>query len=206
MLPDFAAIWSTLHLSSGQKAMKKPIIKTLPWLLLLLCIAMAITWQWSYSASARNASLETYVHGHQYDLSARAGELSLEIREGYPTSRGGLYSPPGKVFTISTRNEYRSCAGVFGYYRSPPQFAYQFFLFFPISWLVIVFAGSSLGAFRLTWRQRCRRIAHACSKCGYDLTGNESGACPECGQKLPGVNSASDLLSRSRIDPGLIWP
>jgi hypothetical protein len=29
-----------------------------------------------------------------------------------------------------------------------------------------------------------RRNAAACGSCGYDLTGNKSGVCPECGAKI----------------------
>ncbi|MCB9850952.1 MAG: hypothetical protein H6817_09650 [Phycisphaerales bacterium] len=32
----------------------------------------------------------------------------------------------------------------------------------------------------LVWRKR--RISGRCTQCGYDLTGNTSGVCPECGQ------------------------
>ena len=31
------------------------------------------------------------------------------------------------------------------------------------------------------WRDRRRIPAHCCQGCGYDLTGNTSGVCPECG-------------------------
>ena len=36
------------------------------------------------------------------------------------------------------------------------------------------------------WReeQRRRRRLGLCLKCGYDLTGNESGVCPECGSPI----------------------
>ena len=33
-------------------------------------------------------------------------------------------------------------------------------------------------------RWRRRRIGH-CLDCGYDLTGNESGVCPDCGTGVP---------------------
>jgi hypothetical protein len=38
----------------------------------------------------------------------------------------------------------------------------------------------------VTWGVRARRrwVGHACTKCGYDLRGNESGRCPECGQTI----------------------
>jgi hypothetical protein len=31
------------------------------------------------------------------------------------------------------------------------------------------------------WRLRPRRVPGTCRHCGYDLTGNVSGLCPECG-------------------------
>jgi len=34
------------------------------------------------------------------------------------------------------------------------------------------------------WRQRCRRRKGLCINCAYDLTGNESGVCPECGTEI----------------------
>ena len=36
----------------------------------------------------------------------------------------------------------------------------------------------------LWWRDRQRIPAGRCQKCGYDLTGNVSGRCPECGESL----------------------
>ncbi|MFH1419849.1 MAG: hypothetical protein ABII12_16365 [Planctomycetota bacterium] len=37
----------------------------------------------------------------------------------------------------------------------------------------------------LCWRDRRRIPPGHCEKCGYDLTGNESGKCPECGTAAP---------------------
>ena len=34
----------------------------------------------------------------------------------------------------------------------------------------------------LFWRRRQIRAAHHCRSCGYNLTGNVSGVCPECGK------------------------
>ena len=39
------------------------------------------------------------------------------------------------------------------------------------------FVGDAVGRVRIFSRSRCQ-------KCGYDLTGNVSGACPECGTEL----------------------
>ena len=42
----------------------------------------------------------------------------------------------------------------------------------------------------LFWLDRRRIPPHCCQKCGYDLTGNTSGTCPECGAPAgpPGPN------------------
>lgn len=42
-------------------------------------------------------------------------------------------------------------------------------------------ARSYVVARRPGWRLRRRHLAGCCRKCGYDLTGNASGICPECG-------------------------
>src|ERR1043166_499316 len=34
-------------------------------------------------------------------------------------------------------------------------------------------------------RKRARYLPHCCQSCGYDLTGNTSGRCPECGTFIP---------------------
>jgi hypothetical protein len=35
------------------------------------------------------------------------------------------------------------------------------------------------------WRTDRRRLPGFCKKCGYNLTGNETGKCPECGTEAP---------------------
>ncbi len=35
------------------------------------------------------------------------------------------------------------------------------------------------------WRDHSRIPPGHCQKCGYNLTGNESGVCPECGKPIP---------------------
>jgi len=39
------------------------------------------------------------------------------------------------------------------------------------------------GVRRIRWRRR--RVAGLCRQCGYNLTGNTSGVCPECGSPMP---------------------
>ncbi len=44
-------------------------------------------------------------------------------------------------------------------------------------------------------RRRRRRRAGLCIKCGYDLTGNESGVCPECGRPWDSRGCENDRLT-----------
>ena len=49
-------------------------------------------------------------------------------------------------------------------------------------WLLFVLIGIPTGL--LWWRDRRIPSSH-CQNCGYDLTGNVSGRCPECGTAVP---------------------
>ena len=49
----------------------------------------------------------------------------------------------------------------------------------PIWVLVVLFATPTLWL----WRRDRRRQPGLCVKCGYDLRGNASGVCPECGSE-----------------------
>ena len=43
------------------------------------------------------------------------------------------------------------------------------------------------------WRRRPRFRAGLCQKCGYDLTANVNGRCPECGEVAGGLKSSGNL-------------
>jgi len=55
-----------------------------------------------------------------------------------------------------------------------------------IPWAPLVL---SLAACILFWRRSQRPPRGHCTACGYNLTGNLSGVCPECGDRTPGVRS-----------------
>lgn len=63
-----------------------------------------------------------------------------------------------------------------------------------VAWIACSVLTSAVGVAFAVWHVRARRRWHRrpgreCLDCGYDLTGNVSGVCPECGghvpQKLP---------------------
>jgi hypothetical protein len=58
-------------------------------------------------------------------------------------------------------------------------------------WSTIAFPGGIAGYIiakrRSRWaeaRRAARRAANCCIRCGYDLTANTSGVCPECGKRI----------------------
>jgi len=58
-------------------------------------------------------------------------------------------------------------------------------------WIPFLFVALPTGV--LWYRDRCRRILPGrCQKCGYNLTGNVSGVCPECGTRIQTVEPRKD--------------
>lgn len=51
-------------------------------------------------------------------------------------------------------------------------------------WFVVFGAYPAVWLFGGPWRRYRRRRRGLCLACGYDLTGNVSGVCPECGAKV----------------------
>ncbi|HVZ93137.1 MAG TPA: hypothetical protein VG797_01365 [Phycisphaerales bacterium] len=51
------------------------------------------------------------------------------------------------------------------------------------------------------WLQRRPARAHECRACLYDLSGNVTGVCPECGTILPSVSEAELAMARREPSP-----
>ncbi len=90
------------------------------------------------------------------------GEIEWEyMKFGY----GGRYDHGGALYALRMGHDYDAVFVMF-----PHWFPALIFAITPAVWLI-------------KWRKR-RKLAMAgnCPACGYDLTGNESGVCPECGE------------------------
>jgi len=61
-------------------------------------------------------------------------------------------------------------------------YAWTLTVWLPHWFLTLLFA---IGAVPLIWLRPSRGSLHSCHTCGYDLTGNTSGVCPECGTAIP---------------------
>jgi hypothetical protein len=68
-------------------------------------------------------------------------------------------------------------------------------------WLLILIGACLLGVARL--RGPHRSVEPLCAHCGYNLTNNVSGTCPECGKLLPKRIAKVDIpISRARAVNG----
>ena len=70
----------------------------------------------------------------------------------------------------------------FGWYRWRPASGANLFLRLVVPMWSLAAAFALLPAARLLGRLARRRRPGHCPRCGYDLTGNVSGVCPECGR------------------------
>ena len=64
-----------------------------------------------------------------------------------------------------------------------------------ITWLVHL-----LGIKALENRRKRLRLANECPQCEYNLTGNVSGVCPECGTPIKGRSRVLALWNRHKFD------
>ena len=151
--------------------MKRPLLNLLTGLSLLLCATACVLWVRSYRADD--------------ELPFRSGRSLLFSNRwlgmGYRTADG-----------VSTRTSGRRGLDRFGfgwywmYYKTGDV---VFTASAPHSFFALLTA--ALPALWIVTRRRRGpgRAGNRCARCEYDLTGNESGVCPECGK--PASVSAS---------------
>ena len=69
-----------------------------------------------------------------------------------------------------------------------------------IAMLLAGFACRYVALFRRKWSRFLRYPVGHCQTCGYDLTGNVSGRCSECGKEIDENHSASDTTDSFDLD------
>ena len=155
------------------KRFRRYIFNTLTVISLLLLLATVGLWVRG-SLTRSNDLIVIWYSPELYVISEKEHILRIAILELY---QGNL--PPGKYrvpmdkllgFTYWNG----TTAGRHGFTSLgiPHWFLTLIFAILPPIWL-------------FKWRKR-RRLARVgkCPSCGYDLTGNESGVCPECGKSI----------------------
>ncbi len=118
-------------------------------------------------------------HAWQVD-SERSIGIQLSTREF-----GAIYSTVGDPAKADIRSAWMGFGFVRGRMYSQPNNLYSSTVYgvFCASWVVVVLLGTypTLAFVRGPLRRWRRRRQGRCQKCGYDLAGNVTGVCPECG-------------------------
>ena len=167
--------------------------RILKWAGLLLLLPIAVAWVVSqfyrcdFDRTVRTCRRPAVAAGHSVSVRLLSGGLWF----GWNT---GAYSVPRKT-TWTVERYYRwqgytqmwlpslerGTTLVLGW-SSTPLSVWHVGLPLWIPFLVIAIPTAFLW-----WSDRRRIPLHSCKGCGYDLTGNMSGMCPECGQNLSGT-------------------
>jgi hypothetical protein len=174
---------------------------------LVLCVALVVLWVWSYRAAVAVVR-EVESAGASSGLvvgASRGTAFCLELRTGGAAQRESRpdWLGPGRwevsraepIDLITDRHTLLQRVG-FNYatdgssgYGSSPFWNRSHLVVFPL-WLPTALAAMA-PAVRLVRarrrRARRRRDGGFCTRCGYDLTGNLSGTCPECGTRVAEV-------------------
>jgi hypothetical protein len=101
----------------------------------------------------------------------------------------------GSIFWLS--NPWRHAGFGFVSFRDPKYnsdhtYTIQQEFLAPFWPLALLFAALPLAWAVATIRRRRRMTSHLCATCAYNLTGNASGVCPECGTAIPPLPGAKE--------------
>lgn len=141
-------------------------------------ISVAATWFYSYSTR--------YMSG--YMIGAASGSVGFEKSNGPPYMVGGSgLWPLGQWPTVYVPQVSTAIVGPHG---EPLRWG-----FFVPSYMLVIVAGLILAWHVVLWRRRV--TSELCCPCGYNLRGNVSGTCPECGRKLTDVQRPTRFDLRS---------
>jgi hypothetical protein len=154
-------------------------IPIIPAVSLILCILTAAFWVPSYW---RHLTLNR-LHGDRlFGVSIRSGDLVLvwdsnPYRDN-PTSRWKLECKPPDRF--HTEGHSRGIIRTFDKRLGVASTLVYIPLWLPFVGLALLPVNSATVLLISNWRRARKR----CPKCSYNLTGNQSGICPECGTAL----------------------
>lgn len=171
----------------------------LPTLSLLLCIALIVLW---YSSYVRYACVAYGIASSNHVVWSHRGHLILYVISQEPTEKGLSFTtaPPSTKFTFDNGGE--SFLGLRFGTPNPPL---NWFISLPDGVLVAALALSPFFHFARWCRKVLRRRPGTCRACGYDLTANISGVCPECGTSIQ-PPTKKEFLTRSGDTPAAPAP
>lgn len=153
------------------------VVKILAICSLVLLPLSLMLWRSSHKSPAAhrfdvtpNKSLRVYIRDGVFGLRLLTMPKTSATKSEFHSTLAYDAIPNGNSFLLSSRMQ--------GVYRVT-------WVVFPF-WLTstLLTATGTLPIVRGPCRQRWRRWKGSCLECGYDLTGNRSGRCPECGTRL----------------------
>jgi hypothetical protein len=183
------------------RPVRRRLLNLLTLLSLLLCVAIVVLWVRSYRLTDQ---LHWVSPGGFRGAGSASGYVVVQLNPGdtsaYSRARRGWtyhhmqpYSAPSYAvaygnldpirtfgtfelcglgwYTVRDRNGMRTATGVLPFYLVAAATAAL-----PLWWTVV--------RLRSRVHDRRRKCPSLCHSCGYDLTGNVSGVCPECGVNL----------------------
>lgn len=150
---------------------------------LLICAALVAAWLFL----PRGKTLKFNSAHHSYEFTNLSRYWSIRIWGGDRTSSGVLWSGPGKQWNGIWANPTHKLPLEFAYGKAPsddPTAAGFFCLVIP-SWFLITLLSLLPALWLYRWWFHPLRLPGECGRCGYNLTGNTSGVCPECAMPIP---------------------
>jgi len=138
--------------------------RTLKWMGLVCSVLIALTWivslHWGLALAGQEIAVGVGLGAFEYasrsHLEAQAGRNGLNWTTGLEIER----IRPGLGVSVYTRISMAEAE-------------------IPLWMPFLLLAAPTAYLF---WLDRRRIPPHCCQRCGYDLTGNTSGVCPECGR------------------------
>ena len=152
----------------------------------LICTAIVASWHWQFGFSSGLPSSSYEGKWGRYHFYVQRSGVVIGRQENRADLRAG------SAFRVDEYSE-----GWFGNggrlgrwlpYRVNPWLSISRFYWIPL-WLPLLLAG--VPTLHLFWRDRRRIPPGHCQRCGYNLTGNVSGVCSECGTECKPDASAT---------------
>jgi hypothetical protein len=174
------------------RRLRRILLNALTPLSLLLCVATCVLWRRSYSMGDH---IWFYHEPKLVEAFSRDGLLQVSSgtlwSSDYPHPSGWY----GTVWPFSRETEYVNVdlrkGTTFGFrlqrwqQRSPTFNRHAIILTLPYCLPAICFGlHPGFGVWKWLRARRGRKNGDLCPRCRYDLTGNVSGVCPECGTKV----------------------
>jgi predicted RNA-binding Zn-ribbon protein involved in translation (DUF1610 family) len=134
----------------------------------------------------RRSDLYKYIERHIRELEASHTKREAGLREGH-------------AMEVTRCLRGRAPFGFFFKCNLTPDV--ELIMLLPLWALVVLFSAYPAYAAARWYSKRRRKLTNVCISCGYNLTGNVSGICPECGTEIGKRHSdgaRSVLLGRNR--------